>query len=226
MLVAPSDANDRLGIQECVERQVYLRLYPETIVNVHTCGHDHAALGTLLGAFTIVGFESAANLAEETHEPEVVVPRAMWQAVLSVGVLGMLFLIAITALLGNPATLVISATPIADVINRVLGPIVGNLLLVMVVISIYACGQIIFMSATRLVWAMSRDERFPGWKYLHRVHPNLHTPFNATVFIAIVGEIILAGSPARPMRFRAVFGRHAVACDHLRRDHLDICHQA
>jgi amino acid transporter len=150
-------------------------------------------MGTLLGAFTIVGFESAANLAEETHEPEFVVPRAMWQAVLSVGVLGMLFLIAITALLGNPATLVISATPIADVINRVLGPIVGNLLLVMVVISIYACGQIIFMSATRLVWAMSRDERFPGWKFLHRVHPNLHTPFNATVFIAIVGEIILAG---------------------------------
>ena len=34
-------------------------------------------LGFLLGAFTIVGFESAANLAEETNDPERVVPRAM-----------------------------------------------------------------------------------------------------------------------------------------------------
>ena len=40
-------------------------------------------LGFLLGAFTIVGFESAANLAEETKDPARVVPRAMWQAVLS-----------------------------------------------------------------------------------------------------------------------------------------------
>ena len=38
-------------------------------------------LGFLLGAFTIVGFESAANLAEETKDPALVVPRAMWQAV-------------------------------------------------------------------------------------------------------------------------------------------------
>src|ERR1700676_140858 len=34
-------------------------------------------LGFLLGAFTIVGFESAANLAEETMQPEIVGPRAL-----------------------------------------------------------------------------------------------------------------------------------------------------
>lgn len=39
-------------------------------------------LATLLGAYTIVGFESASNLAEETHEPRKVVPRAMIRAVL------------------------------------------------------------------------------------------------------------------------------------------------
>ena len=34
-------------------------------------------LATLLGAYTIVGFESASNLAEETHEPHQVIPKAM-----------------------------------------------------------------------------------------------------------------------------------------------------
>ena len=98
-------------------------------------------LGTLLGAFTIVGFESAANLAEETRDPARVVPRAMWQAVVSLGIIGMLFLIAVTALLGDPTALEGSATPIADVINRVLGPILGSLLLVLVVISIFSAAS-------------------------------------------------------------------------------------
>ena len=62
-------------------------------------------LGFLLGAFTIVGFESAANLAEETHDPQRVVPRAMWQAVLASGVLGFLFLLAVTLGAKNPAAL-------------------------------------------------------------------------------------------------------------------------
>ncbi len=90
-------------------------------------------LGTLLGAFTIVGFESAANLAEETKEPARVVPRAMQQAVLASGGLGFFFLIAVTLLAGDPAE---SSTPIADVISRVLGPVVGDVLLVLVVVFI------------------------------------------------------------------------------------------
>jgi amino acid transporter len=149
-------------------------------------------MGTLLGAFTIVGFESAANLAEETHEPARVVPRAMWQAVVSLGVIGMLFLIAVTALSGEPSALVGSATPIADIITRVLGHFVGNVLLLLVVISIFSCGLVILLSGTRLVWAMSRDERFPGWQVLHRISPTLHTPVNAAVLMAAIGELILA----------------------------------
>lgn len=149
-------------------------------------------MGTLLGAFTIVGFESAANLAEETNEPARVVPRAMWQAIVSVGGLGMLFLIAITALLGDVTAMTASPTPIADVITRVLGPVVGSLLLLLVIISIFACGLVILLSGTRLVWAMSRDERFPGWQMLHRIHPTLRTPVNATILVSIVGEAILS----------------------------------
>ena len=62
-------------------------------------------LGFLLGAFTIVGFESAANLAEETNDPERVVPRAMWQAVLASGVLGFFFILAVTLAAGDPVAL-------------------------------------------------------------------------------------------------------------------------
>jgi amino acid transporter len=148
-------------------------------------------LGTLLGAFTIVGFESAANLAEETKEPAVVVPRAMWQAVLASGVLGFLFLLVVTMLAGNTSELAKSSTPIADVISRVLGPVVGDLLLVLVVVSIFACGMVIMLSGVRLVWAMSRDDRFPGHAVFKKVSPRTGTPFAATALMFVITEVIL-----------------------------------
>ncbi|MFE7135695.1 APC family permease [Streptomyces sp. NPDC057638] len=149
------------------------------------------ALAFLLGAFTIVGFESAANLAEETRDPARVIPKAMVQAVVSLGVLGFLFLIAVTALLGDPAKMAESGTPVATVITEVLGSGVGKAMLVLVVISIFSCGLVITMSGTRLVWAMSRDERFPGWTALRVVNPGRGTPLNATVFLFVVAQVIL-----------------------------------
>ena len=150
------------------------------------------AMAFMLGAFTIVGFESAANLAEETRDPARAVPKAMWQAVASLGILGFLFLLAVAANAGDPVELAKSATPVADVITNTLGPVVGKLLLVMVVISIFSCGLVITLSGTRLVWAMSRDKRFPGWQAWHKINPSTRTPRNATLFIFFIAELELA----------------------------------
>lgn len=150
------------------------------------------ALAFLLGAFTIVGFESAANLAEETREPARVIPKAMVQAVIWLGVLGFLFLVALTALADDPAKLAGSATPVAAIITAVLGSVLGKILLVLVVVSIFSCGLVITLSGTRLVWAMSRDERFPGWRALRKVHRGRGTPLNASVFMLVVAQVILA----------------------------------
>ncbi|MFF4790326.1 APC family permease [Streptomyces sp. NPDC001276] len=150
------------------------------------------ALAFLLGAFTIVGFESAANLAEETKNPARVIPKAMVQAVLSLGVLGFLFLAAVTAAAGRVDGVGASATPVATVITAVLGSVVGKILLVLVVVSIFSCGLVITLSGTRLVYAMSRDERFPGWRLLKRLDRRTATPLNASVFMMLIAQIILA----------------------------------
>ncbi|TGD90650.1 amino acid permease [Mycolicibacterium sp. CH28] len=149
-------------------------------------------MGFLLGAFTIVGFESAANLAEETHDPERVVPRAMVQAVIASGGLGFLFLIAVTLAAGDPVALAESGTPIADVIEHTLGSVVATLLLVMVVLAIFACGLVIMMTGVRVTWAMSRDERFPGWQQWNQISPRFHTPLKATILYVVVAQLILA----------------------------------
>ncbi len=48
------------------------------------------------------------------------------------------------------------------------------------------------MSGVRLVWAMSRDQRFPGWQALGKVSPRFKTPLNATVAMFVISSVILA----------------------------------
>jgi amino acid transporter len=148
-------------------------------------------LAFLLGAFTIVGFEACSNLAEETHDAETTVPRAMWTSVLLSGVVGMLFLIAITVAGGDMVALSKSATPVADVVDAVLGSVIGKLFLVVVTFAIFACGLVIFISASRLTWAMARDERFPGWRFLGSVHRSRGTPLVATLLVMVLLEVLV-----------------------------------
>ncbi len=149
-------------------------------------------LSFLLGTYTIVGFEAAANLSEETEDAHNVVPRAMWLSVLLSGVVGFAFLIALDLTSGNIAALAASSTPVADIVQQVLGSVIGKLFLVLVTFSIFACGLVIFITATRLTWAMSRDGRFPAHQLLRQVSPQTGTPLMATVFLTVVIEIILA----------------------------------
>ncbi|MFD0853063.1 amino acid permease, partial [Actinomadura adrarensis] len=111
--------------------------------------------------------------------------------VLASGVLGFLFLVAVTLAAGDPVALAESGTPIADVIRDTLGSVVSTFLLVLVVIAIFACGLVIMMTGSRLIWAMSRDERFPGWRQWKQVSPRFGTPLKATVFYVALAQIIL-----------------------------------
>ena len=131
-------------------------------------------------------------MSEETENVQRVIPFAMVSAVLLGGILGMAFLIALNLASGDVHALAGSATPVADIVIQTLGPVVSNIFLVMVAFSMFACGLIVFVTATRLVWAMSRDRRFPGYQLFRRVNERTNTPLLATVLCGIVLEVILA----------------------------------
>jgi amino acid transporter len=116
----------------------------------------------------------------------------MWQAVLASGVLGFVFLVAVTLAAGDPVALAESGTPIADVIDKTLGSVVATLLLLMVVLAIFACGLVIMITGVRLTWAMSRDERFPGWQQWGQISPRFRTPMKATAVYFCLAQLILA----------------------------------
>jgi len=160
-------------------------------------------LATLLGAYTIVGFESASNLAEETHEPHRVIPKAMLRAVLISGVVGFAFLIVL-AYATNKAAYA-SAAPVASIVHDVLGGVVQKIFLVFVCISIYACGLVIMVTNGRLVYSMARDRRLPGHQFLSRVPRATGGPTWATILAAVVGGIITLALRTHPGALATLF---------------------
>jgi amino acid transporter len=145
-------------------------------------------LATLLGAYTIVGFESASNLAEETHEPHRVIPKAMLRAVLVSGVVGFAFLVALAYATSKAAYA--SPAPVATIVHDVLGGVVQKIFLVFVCVSIFACGLIIMVTNSRMIFSMARDRRLPGHQLLHQVPRATGGPPWATILAAVLSAAI------------------------------------
>jgi amino acid transporter len=150
-------------------------------------------ISTLLGAYTIVGWESASNLAEETHNPRRVVPRAMVRSILAAGVLGMLFLIVLVVTAHNVPALTSDSAPVATIIGQSLGSVVRAIALVIVCVSIFACGLVIMVTNSRLIYSMARDGRLPAARPLTSVPRATGGPLWSTVLAFAVSAGIVAG---------------------------------
>jgi amino acid transporter len=166
---------------------------------------DYFALGgglmlaMLMGLSTLVGFEAAANLAEEAKDPYRTVPRAIVGSVVVAGVLGLLFLIALTVAIPNITRISGSDSPVAAILREQLGPVVETALLVMVSFAFFACGMVVMATGARLVFAMSRDGRFPAHRLMRRVHPRTQTPIPATVLIFAGGVVLMVALPGEAL---------------------------
>lgn len=140
----------------------------------------------LMGSFTLVGFEASANLSEETHQAHRTVPKAIISSVAISGLFGMLFLIAAIYAIPNLTSVINSNNPLPLIIEANLGAVVGKMFLVLVCVSIFACGLIITTSAGRLIYAMSRDNSFFFSSAFKRISPKTNSPIQATLLIFVL----------------------------------------
>lgn len=151
------------------------------------------ALSLLLGAWCITGFEGAADLAEETHQPRQTVPRAVILSEASSGIGGFLMLTAF--LLSIPALSQIQASehPLLDVIRYRLGDRILPAFLLLIVVSIFACGLASMAATSRLLFALARDNMLPGSKTLRQVGHVHQAPRNAILVVWFICTVVVLG---------------------------------
>jgi amino acid transporter len=133
----------------------------------------------LIGIFTIVGFELAADLSEEAVNARVTVPKAVIWSVVSSGVLGMFALIGFALAIPNLQKIAASPVPIADIFSYWLGSGLTKVFLVFVVFSIFALSVIGTAATARLIYSMARDNILPFSGTLKQVNPTTRTPIPA-----------------------------------------------
>jgi amino acid transporter len=155
--------------------------------------------GTLMGLTTLVGFDSAANLAEEAKDPFRSVPRAIVASVVAAGVAGLLFLIALTVAIEDVPAVSNSDSPVAAIIRSQLGPAMERLLLAGITFAIFGAGMVVMAACSRQVFAMARDGRFPASTLMRRVSPRTQTPVYATVLILAIGIVLMLALPGQAL---------------------------
>jgi amino acid transporter len=149
----------------------------------------------IMGLATLVGFDSAANLAEEAKDPYRSVPRAIVGSVVAAGALGLVFLVTLTVAIDSIPKVTDSDSPIVVIIRDQLGSVTERIFLVGITLAFFGAGIAVMTACSRLVFAMSRDSRFPAHRLMRRVNPRTHTPIPATVLIFVVGVVLMVALP-------------------------------
>lgn len=138
------------------------------------------ALGFLLPAYTITGFDASAHTSEETLSAAHNVPRGMIRSVWVSGLFGWLMICAILLAIPNLREGVDKG---ADVVHWTMKSVLPGwlawTLLAGIVITQYFCGLAALTSASRMSYAFARDGGLPFSNLLGSVSPRTQTPSHA-----------------------------------------------
>jgi amino acid transporter len=144
-------------------------------------GFTGMAMSLLLGAWCITGFEAAADLAEETHQPRHTLPRAIVMSELSAGIAGFFMLAGFLWAIDDLPAIQGSESPLLEILQRRFGEGVTLAAMILVYVSIFVCGVASLAHMTRLIFALARDNMLPMSRWLRIVKADSHTPVGAII---------------------------------------------
>jgi amino acid transporter len=136
-------------------------------------------MGTvLLAVFAFIGFEGLANVAEEVHEPQRILPRAIF---LTLAIATVLYMLVVwVALVAVPITeLSQSGAPLALVFERLTGATPRAMSAIAIVATLNGIIVQLIM-ASRVLYGLARQGGLPT--FFARVHAGTRTPIPATLF--------------------------------------------
>ncbi|GAC1462984.1 MAG: APC family permease [Chloroflexota bacterium] len=156
-----------------------------------TAGVPFSGLSAALvfGFLTFIGFEGAVVLGEESNEPHIAIPLAVFSSVVIAGVvfIGVSYAQTIGFGLGPAGTkaYAASAAPNTDLGRMFVGHAFELSLDLGAALSTFACALASANGASRVLYSLSRDGRLPA--VLKRVHVRHNSPYTATAASMIIG---------------------------------------
>jgi amino acid transporter len=144
------------------------------------------ALASLIGVFTLVGFELAADMSEDAVDPRRSVPRGVIWAVAGSTVLGMIALIGFTVAIPSLKAVESSPLPLVTIADYWLPSWLVKVFIAFVIFSMFAILVVGAGAQSRLAYSMSRDNMLPFSGFLRKVNPRTQTPIIALLVFAVI----------------------------------------
>ena len=131
-------------------------------------------LGLLLPQYTITGFDASAHTAEETNRASRMAATGMWTSVVASVFFGWILLLAVTfAIPRHPGRARHTSAPLVPWIwSESMGQGWAEALLFICVVAQFFCLTASVTSASRMMFAFSRDRAVPGHQLWRRVAKN------------------------------------------------------
>ena len=170
---------------------------------------------SVYGFLAFIGFEAAAPLAEETKNPRRNVPRAVVLSCLLIGVFYVLTAYASSVYFGPEKMADFMSYNDGNAWIGLAKTLWGGgwiLLLVVLLVSSFACMNAAAMAATRSIWAMGRSGALP--KFFGHVHPRWRSPSKSILVFFGLGTVLtlVGGYTWDPVTAYAVFGTVLTVC--------------
>jgi amino acid transporter len=146
-------------------------------------------LGFLLTQYTITGFDASAHISEETHGAAETAPKGVWRSVAISAVVGYIVLLAITFAASDEKAVTGGAGSVFAVFTSAMGTGWAELILLISFFGQIFCGMSCMTSASRMMYAFSRDGAVPGHRHWSRVNSN-KIPFNAVLAVSALALIL------------------------------------
>ena len=117
-----------------------------------------------ISGWAFIGFDACSTIAEETHNPKRMVPRAIFLSLCMVGGVVLFNSAALTLSFNREALVNTSATsdPVTPVIVSSFGAWAETPFLAIVMVAFLACGASMVQYTSRIVYSMAREGNMPS----------------------------------------------------------------
>ncbi len=150
----------------------------------------------LLPVYTITGYDASAHTAEETKGAAMSVPRGIVTAVVASSLVGWIMICSITLAIPDMAVAAGQGwTMFFGTMDAIMPAGLKTVIYAGILIAQFLCGLATVTSASRMLFAFSRDGGFPvGSKALAAVSPKYRTPVTAiwTATVLCILYVVLA----------------------------------
>ena len=152
-------------------------------------------LGLLMPIYTITGYDASAHTSEETRNAALSAPRGIVSSIVWSGVFGYLFLVAFLFMIPNMDAAAKQGWNVFFwAMDQRVPYGMKEFLYALIFVSQVLCGLATVTSASRMIYAFSRDGGLPASKLLATVSPAHRTPNAAIWTSAILALLFVWGA--------------------------------